>query len=35
MVWMLALGLSWLAGLGVVKLVHILVKLVESGGVSP
>jgi hypothetical protein len=35
MVWILALVLSWLAGLGVVKLVHILVQLFESGGVSP
>jgi hypothetical protein len=34
-VWALAFGLSWLAGLGVIKLLHIVVQLFRSADIAP
>ena len=34
-IWALAFGLSWLAGLGVVKLLHIIVQLFRGTDITP
>ena len=34
-IWALAFGMSWLAGLGVIKLLHIIVQLFRSADIAP
>jgi hypothetical protein len=33
-IWALAFGMSWLAGLGVVKLLHLVVQLCRSANIA-